>query len=73
MFQSQTLEFFSKGGMQYVTQLENQISNIFVLSEGIILEFETAAMPTYSDVKANIKYNEASAHEEVKTPSKLVE
>ena len=37
--------------MKYVSQVENQVSNIFVMNEGILIEFTIQQMPTFQEIK----------------------
>jgi hypothetical protein len=54
--QNNSLVFESQGGMKYVSQVENSVSNIFVMNEGIIIEFNVVHMPTYAEIKEKTCY-----------------
>ena len=42
--------------MKYVSQVENKITNIFALDEGILLEFSTVHMPTFGEIMEKATY-----------------
>ncbi len=42
--------------MKYVSQVENKITGIFALDEGILLEFSTVHMPTLDEIMEKVSY-----------------
>lgn len=55
--------------MKYVSQVENKVTNIFVLNEGILVEFCTLQMPAYSDIKEQFLFKgEGQMREEKSAP-----
>jgi hypothetical protein len=61
--ETNSLIFVSQGGMKYVSQVENEVSNIFALNEGIILEFNTRQMLDYSEIRDRQAYRSPDAME----------
>ena len=60
--------------MAYISQVENQVSNIFVMDEGIIIEFSTVYMPTYQEIrnKSHASIEEYSSKTPAKQPSTIL-
>lgn len=59
--------------MKYVSQVENKVTNIFALDEGIILEFSTVHMPTFAEIIEKASYQAMEAeNRKIKSKGSLI-
>ena len=54
--------------MKYVCQVENKVTSIFALDEGILIEFTIQHMPSYLDIKDSISFKTQSEAGRTKPP-----